>query len=252
MNSRPADVVFIDANRSDVTEIAPLQPPAHDPIHRTVDGVPTGGEDFGGFCPTKPSRPFGEEDLVAGGEAAFAFGPGNGFDFDSAIWALDAAHVVAKEDFEAPQRDVFEIARLSFTVVTRSWPVAATANWFTVLARSNIDNDAVLSAALSKGKIGEDKGLEFIDSVEKSFDEQCNGRINGVMAVSTPHPPPSRNFPGPGRKGRFSGFYAVLQPIQPNPALANQDQDAAVRTHCSSAVLSKSPPPGPAFCCGIT
>ena len=57
--------------------------------------------------------------------------------------------------------------------------MAATAEGFAVLAGLNIDNDAVLSVALSKGEVGEDKGLEFVDPVEKSFDEQCNGRING-------------------------------------------------------------------------
>ena len=86
--------------------------------------------------------------------------------------------------------------------------MAAAAARSAVFAWVNFDNEAFAFAfALFQRALCEDKRLESVDPIEKSLDEQCNGRINGVMAASSPIRRPSNCPPEPTDSDQEADFW---------------------------------------------
>ena len=159
-----AEVKFIDTAGSDPLQVAPLHAPLDDPFHRAAHRLPTGVEDERGFLPARPPSPSGEEEFVAGGERAVALGPGHVLGLHAlAAGAIDPAHPVAEKDFEAPERNEFEVASFGrIGVVTRRKLAVAAAARFAVFARLDFDDDAFACVGVRiENQVFEDEGLEF-------------------------------------------------------------------------------------------
>ena len=80
------------------------------------------GEGVGDLLPGEALGPTGEEPGAGVGEAVLAGGPGDGLDLDAAARAVDAAHGVAEDDGDLPERHEVEAAWRQNVVAGRGAP----------------------------------------------------------------------------------------------------------------------------------
>ena len=137
-----------------------------DPFYRTADRVPVGVETSGGFLPTQTPGPRCEEmaeDIATG---VLALRPRDGFDFDAAGGAIDAAHGVGERDRDVPDRDELELPGLLHAVVSGTRLAATRASGFAVGPGDDFGVDAhrVARAAQTHRVINE--ALDAVDFVE--------------------------------------------------------------------------------------
>ena len=81
-------VNLVDGNGFDATELAMLQTPLHEPLHRAIDRFPTGLKSLRRLPPAQPSRPAGEKAHHGHGHRPLAVAPGNVFDHYPVLSAL--------------------------------------------------------------------------------------------------------------------------------------------------------------------
>ena len=113
---------FVDADGLDVGEVAVGESPVDGGPDGAIDGVPGGGEGVGDLLPGEVLGPTGEEPGAGVGEAVVAGGPGDGLDLDAAARAVDAAHGVAEDDGDLPERHEVEAAWRQNVVAGRGAP----------------------------------------------------------------------------------------------------------------------------------
>ena len=127
----PQDLVHADGG--DVIQLEMGSSPGNRHGHRAEHGIPTGLKDLGGFGPTEPLGPAGQEPSVDMGQAAFALRPGNRFNLHAATRTRHAPHRIMKKYPDTPQRHELESAGRG-GVVTRSPFLATRADRFAALA----------------------------------------------------------------------------------------------------------------------
>jgi hypothetical protein len=140
------------------------------------DGVPDGVahvlpgrvEDGGDLLPREPSRPAGQEPLVALGQPALAAGPGNLFDHDAARGTVDAPHGGHEHHGDLPQRHELE-PPLGETVVAGPPPAAARTNGATIGSRLDRRFDGQTRRVFLPSRLAVDERLVTFDAIEDSL-----------------------------------------------------------------------------------
>ena len=140
-------------------------PPHHCVADAAVDTVPTGAKDPCGLAPGHASRPRTQKPLVGGRHLLFATGPLQIFGLHTATWTIHSSHCVNEEHRKAKDRDEFKLSRRS-CVVDRPLASALTTTRSAVLARSNIDQDAITGDI----RIPVNKPLERVPAIEDSLE----------------------------------------------------------------------------------
>ena len=142
----PADLVSADGRH--VVQIAMRKPPLHRHLDRPEDIVPAGLKGSGYLQPGEALGPTGEEPGIGGGQVPLPLCPGNPFDLDPAIRAIDPPHGIQEEHRNPPQGNELETALL-LGVVARANLAATGTNGPAALTRPDFHLQGKSARALA-------------------------------------------------------------------------------------------------------
>jgi len=123
----PANLIGTDG--TDVFQITMDETPFHSHLDRSEDILPSSFKGLRDIQPGKTFCPAGKEPSIGDGQMLFPFCPGNPFDLNAAIRAVDPSHGIEEENSDAPQGNELKataglgvIAWAGFAATRADWP----------------------------------------------------------------------------------------------------------------------------------
>ena len=122
----PVEVVHPDGLNS--LQFPVRQTPLHKPLHRTINGLPTGLENLRRLSPRQPPRPPGQQAHHRRGDGPLAFGPGNMLHHDPVLGTIDPPRSVEEMALEAPHRRK-QPGPLGQLIIAGGWLAGTGSTW---------------------------------------------------------------------------------------------------------------------------
>ena len=150
------------------------QTPFHEPLDRTVNGLPTGLKHQGGFPPGQPPRPAGQKDHHRGRHRSFTLAPGNMLNAHAVNGAFHPPRRVEKQHPNPPQRRERPVP-LRQQVIARTNLQALSTFAPNPLVRFNPHLDPLRTPRAPQTNAAVNESNKALNSVQKRLNFQLSG-----------------------------------------------------------------------------